>query len=87
MTAVAELAARWEGIELPAAAAMAAHAVLDRLGSSESGLVPEGASVRLAAVRPNALLSHGPSSGALTATQEPAPHSVGRGGDRLGLIR
>src|SRR6266508_1261583 len=59
MTAVAEVAEGWEGIELPAAAAMAAHAVLDRLGSSESGLVPEEASVRLAAVGPNALLSHG----------------------------
>jgi hypothetical protein len=41
MTAVAELAEGWEGIELPAAAAMAAHAVLDSLGSSKSGLVPE----------------------------------------------
>jgi Mg2+-importing ATPase len=59
MTAVAEVAEGWERIELPAAAAMAAHAVLDRLGSSESGLVPEEASVRLAAVGPNALLSHG----------------------------
>jgi len=59
MTAVAELAERWEGIELPAAAARRAHAVLDRLGSSESGLVPEEASVRLAAVGPNAVLSHG----------------------------
>ncbi len=33
MTAVAELAERWEGIELPAAAAMAAHAVLDLKGT------------------------------------------------------
>ncbi len=56
MTAVAELAERWEGIELPAAAARRAHAVLDRLGSSESGLVPEEASVRLAAVGPNAVV-------------------------------
>jgi len=59
MTAVAELAERWEGIELPAAAARRAHAALHRLGSSESGLVPEEASVRLAAAGPNAVLSHG----------------------------
>lgn len=57
MTAVAELAEGW--VELRAAAAMRAHSVLDRLGSSESGLMPEEASVRFAAVGPNAVLSHG----------------------------
>jgi len=59
MTAVVEVAEGWEGVELHAAAAMGAHAALDRLGSSESGLAPEEASRRLAAVGPNAVLSHG----------------------------
>jgi Mg2+-importing ATPase len=59
MSAIAEVAEGWEGVELRAAAAMRAHVVLDRLGSSESGLMPEETSLRLAAVGPNAVLSHG----------------------------
>jgi Mg2+-importing ATPase len=59
MSAIAEVAEGWEGVELRTAAAMRVHAVLDRLGSSESGLMPEEAFLRLAAVGPNAVLSHG----------------------------
>ncbi len=60
MTAVSEVTGgREDRLELPAAAGMEADAVLDRLGSSDSGLLPEEAAARLAALGPNAVLSHG----------------------------
>jgi len=49
----------WEALDLPAAAALEARAVLDRLGSAGSGLSVGEASRRMGVVGSNAILSHG----------------------------
>ena len=48
----------WEGLDLAAAAALEADAVLSRLGSSPSGIAAEEATRRLGLVGPNAVLGH-----------------------------
>jgi len=59
MSAVAKVAEGWQDLDLAAAAAMEGGAVLERLGSTGMGLSPEEAARRLAAIGPNAVLSHG----------------------------
>jgi Mg2+-importing ATPase len=49
----------WEDLDLAAAASLPVHAVLDRLGTRESGLDPREASHRLGVIGPNAIISHG----------------------------
>jgi Mg2+-importing ATPase len=59
MSAVAKVAEGWQDLDLAAAAAMEGGAVLERLGSTGMGLPPGEAARRLAAIGPNAVLSHG----------------------------
>ena len=53
------VAESWEGLDLAAAAAMEADAVLQRLGTASSGITPAEAARRLGLAGPNAILSHG----------------------------
>lgn len=59
MTAVAKVTGGWEDLDVASAAALETDAALERLGSGADGLTSEEAAKRLAAIGPNAVISHG----------------------------